>query len=38
MVKVFLGHKNISSTMVYANVTNSYKIWSMEKVKMLLSA
>ncbi|NOQ91347.1 MAG: tyrosine-type recombinase/integrase [Flavobacteriaceae bacterium] len=38
MVKEFLGHKNISSTMVYAKVTNSNKIKSMEKVKMLLSA
>ena len=38
MVKEFLGHKNISSTMVYAKVTNSNKIRSMEKVKMLLSA
>jgi len=38
MVKEFLGHKNISSTMVYAKVTNSNKIKSMEKVKMQLSA
>ncbi len=38
MVKEFLGHKNITSTMVYAKITNSNKIRSMERVKMLLSA
>jgi len=38
MVKEFLGHKNINSTMVYAKITNSSKIRSMERVKMLLSA
>ncbi len=38
MVKEFLGHKDIRSTMVYAKVTNTSKIKSMEKVKMILSA
>ena len=38
MVKEFLGHKNISSTMVYAKITNTSKIKSMERVNMLLSA
>ncbi len=38
MVKEFLGHKDIRSTMVYAKVTNTSKIKSMEKVKILLSA
>jgi len=38
MVKEFLGHKDIRSTMVYAKVTNTSKIKSMERVKMLLSA
>jgi len=37
IVKEFLGHKNISSTMVYAKITNTNKIKSMEKVNMLLS-
>ena len=38
MVKEFLGHKDIRSTMVYAKVTNTSKIKSMEKVKVFLSA
>lgn len=38
MVKEFLGHKNINSTMVYAKITNSNKIKSMERVNKLLSA
>ena len=38
MVKEFLGHKNISSTMIYARVTNSSKIRSMERLVKILSA
>ena len=38
MVKEFLGHKNISSTMIYARVTNSSKIRSMERLVRILSA
>jgi len=37
MVKEFLGHKDIRSTMIYAKVTNSNKIRSMERVKILLN-
>jgi site-specific recombinase XerD len=38
MVKEFLGHKNISSTMVYAKITNTNKIKAMERVKLMMSA
>jgi len=38
MVKEFLGHKNISSTIVYAKITNTNKIKSMERVNKLLNA
>lgn len=38
MVKEFLGHKNMSSTMVYAKITYANKIRSMESVEWLLSA
>ena len=38
MVKEFLGHKNITSTMIYARVTHTSKIRLMEKMKVLLSA
>jgi len=38
MVKEFLGHKNISSTFVYAKITNTNKIKSMERVQKLLNA
>ena len=38
MVKEFLGHKNISSTMIYARVTKSSKIRSMERLLKVLSA
>jgi len=38
MVKEFLGHKNITSTMVYAKVTNSSKIRFMERLVKVLSA
>jgi len=36
MAKEFLGHKNISSTMIYAKVTNSSKIRSMERLVQVL--
>ncbi len=36
MVKEFLGHSNISSTMVYAKITNANKIKCMEQVKKCL--
>lgn len=36
MVKEFLGHKNISSTMIYTRVTNSSKIRSMERLIRVL--
>ena len=38
MVKEFLGHENISSTMIYARVTHTSKIKLMEKMKVLLTA
>ncbi len=38
MVKEFLGHKNITSTMIYAKVTNTSKIRSMERLLGVLSA
>ena len=38
MVKEFLGHKNITSSMIYARVTHTSKIRLMEKMKVLLSA
>ncbi len=38
MVKEFLGHKNISSTMIYARVTHTSKIRSMERLVKILSA
>jgi site-specific recombinase XerD len=38
MVKEFLGHKNISSTMVYAKVTHTSKIRSMERLVKILDS
>lgn len=38
MVKEFLDHKNISYTLVYAKVTHSSKIRSMERLVKILSA
>ena len=38
MVKEFLGHKNITSSMIYARVTHTSKIRLMEKMKVFLSA
>ena len=36
MVKEFLGYKNFSSTMIYARVTNTSKIMSMERLVRIL--
>jgi len=38
MVKEFLGHKNISSTMIYAKVTHTSKIRSMERLVKILDS
>ena len=38
IVKEFLDHKHISSTMVYARVTHANKTLSMERLIKILSA